>query len=186
MFPKRFCMLSRNNFIVDFYYNSEWEPDEHHRKILPYQLVLDEGSLYLYGASWNDKENPRLFNLSKIHNIQVISKSTFKLPSNFRFHEDSEQGRFCAFQYDDYFDFKIEFYGDARKSCHEYVWSDNQVLKENQKENKTILTFTTSQWIPVKKWLLSFGCDVKPLEPDWFVEDWKKTLLEMIKIVRSS
>lgn len=171
----------KNNKIIDFDYYSKWEPDKKHRIILPYQLVIDEGSLYLYGASPEEKTNPRLFNLSKMHNVQILNAASFELPENFRFHEKEEQGRFGAFQYDDYFDFKIEFYGDARKIVREYLWSDNQLIEEDSKNNKTVISFTTSQWGPVKKWLLSFGPNARPLEPDWLVEEWKEDIKEMFK-----
>ena len=43
----------------------------------------------------------------------------------------------------------------------------------------TTLTFTSSQWLPVQRWLLSFGADAKPIEPDWFVAEWKETIRKM-------
>ena len=171
----------KNNFTLDFNYNSKWEPEEHHRQIFPYQLVLDEGSLYLYGARRTEPDNPRLFNLSKMHGVEVITSRSFDLPPNFRFHEEAEQGRFGAFQYDDYFDFKIEFYGEARKIVREYMWSDNQILEEDSQNDKSILTFTSSQWLPLQKWLLSLGAEAKPLEPDWFVAEWKEIVRRMAK-----
>ena len=167
------------NHMLDFNYYSKWEPEERHRKILPYQLIVDEGNLFLYGANKREKDNPRLFNLSKMHHVEVIESETFELPDNFRFHEEEEQGRFGAFQYDDYFDFKIEFTGDARSNVREFIWSDNQKIEENLEEKKTILSFTSSQWLPVQKWILSFGADAKPLEPDWFVEEWKEIVRKM-------
>ena len=170
----------KNNYLLDFNYFSKWEPEERHRKIMPFQLVMDGGSFFLYGAASKDKvPNPRLFKISKMHDLHVITSKTFELPSNFRFREKEEQGRFGAFQYDDFYDFKIEFYGEARSFIHEYIWSDNQILEENQKENKTVLSFTTSQWEPVQKWLLSFGEMARPLEPDWFVKDWKESIRKM-------
>ena len=170
----------KNNYLLDFNYYSKWEPEERHRKIMPFQLVFDGGSLFLYGAASKDKvPNPRLFKISKMHDLHVITSKTFELPPNFRFRENEEQGRFGAFQYDDFFDFRIEFYGEARSFVHEYIWSDNQIVEENQKENKTILSFTTSQWEPVQKWLLSFGEKARPLEPDWFVKEWKESIRKM-------
>ena len=176
---EKVILALRNNYMLDFNYFSKWEPEERHRKILPYQIIVDDGNLFLYGASRKQKENPRLFNLSKMHHVEVIESQTFDLPKKFRFHEKAEQGRFGAFQYDDYFDFKIEFYGDARSNVREFIWSDNQKIEENQEENKTILSFTSSQWLPIQKWVLSFGADAKPLEPDWFVEEWKETVRKM-------
>ena len=84
----------KNNYLLDFNYFSKWEPEERHRKIMPFQLVFDGGSMFLYGAGIKNPENPRLFKLSKMHDVQVITFRTFELPAGFRFHEDFEKGRF--------------------------------------------------------------------------------------------
>ena len=169
----------KNNYLLDFNYFSKWEPEERHRKIMPFQLVFDSGSLFLYGAGSKTPENPRLFKLSKMHNVQVITSKTFELPANFRFHENFEKGRFGAFQYDEAYDFKIEFSGDARSIVRECIWADNQILEENQKEGTTTISFSSSQWIPVFRWLLSFGENARPLDPDWLVERWKESVKKM-------
>ena len=172
----------KNNYLLDFNYFSKWEPEERHRKIMPFQLVFDGGSMFLYGAASRDKiPNPRLFNLSKMHDVQVITSRTFELPSNFRFREAFEKGRFGAFQYDEAYDYKIEVTGEARNIVREYIWADNQIIEENQKEGTTTISFTSSQWIPVFRWLLSFGENACPLEPDWLVEQWKQTVEKMVK-----
>ena len=172
----------KNNYLLDFNYFSKWEPEERHRKIMPFQLVFDGGSMFLYGAASRDKSpNPRLFNLSKMHDVQVITSCTFELPSNFRFREAFEKGRFGAFQYDEAYDYKIEVTGEARNIVREYIWADNQIIEENQKEGTTTISFTSSQWIPVFRWLLSFGENARPLEPDWLVEQWKQTVEKMVK-----
>ena len=174
----------KNNYLLDFNYFSKWEPEERHRKIMPFQLVFDSGSLFLYGAGSKTPENPRLVKLSKMHDVQVITSKTFELPAKFRFHEVFEKGRFGAFQYDEAYDFKIEFSGDARSIVRECIWADNQIIEENQKAETTTISFTSSQWIPIFRWLLSFGENARPLEPDWFVEQWKETVRKMSEKVR--
>lgn len=170
----------KNNYLLDFNYFSKWEPEERHRKIMPFQLVFDDGSLYLYGASKNPRvPGPRLYKLSKMHSLELVKSRTFELPANFRFREDFEEGRFGAFQYDEAYDFKIEFSGEARSIVRECVWSDNQEIEENQQADTTTISFTSSQWIPIFRWLLSFGENARPLEPDWFVEDWKNSIKKM-------
>ena len=172
----------KNNYLLDFNYFSKWEPEERHRKVMPFQLVFDDGSLYLYGASKNPRvPGPRLYKLSKMHDVQVITSKTFKLPANFRFHENFEKGRFGAFQYDEAYDFKLEFSGDARSIVRECIWADNQIIEENQKDATTTISFTSSQWIPIFRWLLSFGENARPLEPDWLVEQWKESVRKMTK-----
>ena len=118
-----------------------------------------------------------------MHDVRIVPGSSFELPDNFRFHEKEEMARFGAFQYDEYYDYKIEFYGEARSGIHEYVWSDNQVIEEDRKHNKTTISFTSSQWEPVFQWVLSFGAGARPLEPDWFVEQWKEEIKKMKKFL---
>ena len=174
----------KNNYLLDFNYFSKWEPEERHRKIMPYQLVFDAGSLFLYGAGIKTPDNPRLFKLSKMHNVEVLYLNTFKLPQNFRFREDFEKGRFGAFQYDEEYEFTIAFYGEARSIIRENIWADNQTIEIDKKEGAVKLVFTTSQWIPVLMWVLSFGANARPLEPDWFVEEWKKNIIKMFDFIK--
>ena len=172
----------KNNYLLDFNYFSKWEPEERHRKIMPFQLVFDSGSMYLYGASKNPRvPGPRLYKLSKMHNVELIKSRNFELPANYRFRENFEGGRFGAFQYDEAYDFKLEFSGGARSTVRECIWSDNQIVEENQKEGTTVISFTSSQWIPIFRWLLSFGENARPLEPDWLVEQWKESIEKMYK-----
>ena len=170
----------KNNYLIDFNYFSKWEPEERHRKVMPFQLIFDSGSMYLYAASSNPRvPDPRLYKLSKMHNVELIKSRTFELPANYRFRENFEEGRFGAFQYDEAYDFKLEFSGEARSTVRECVWSDNQIVEENQKEGTTVISFTSSQWIPIFRWLLSFGENARPLEPDWLVEQWKESIRKM-------
>ena len=172
----------KNNYLIDFNYFSKWEPEERHRKIMPFQLIFDSGSMYLYAASSNPRvPAPRLYKLSKMHNVELIKSRTFELPANYRFRENFEEGRCGAFQYDEAYDFKLEFSGEVRSTVRECVWSDNQIVEENQKEGTTVISFTSSQWIPIFRWLLSFGENARPLEPDWLVEQWKESIEKMYK-----
>lgn len=72
-------------------------------------------------------------------------------------------------------------YGDSRNTLYESIWADDQVLESFPNEEKIVISFTSSQWIPIQKWLLSFGADAEPLEPDWFVDWWKTETEKMYK-----
>ena len=140
--------------------------------------------MFLYAADEKNHDHIRLYDVHKIYELQVMNR-TFTLPKNWQFVEAFEQGRFGPFQYDESYDFKIAFYGRvARKRIHRYIWADDQQLEEFPKEEKTILSFSSSQWIPIQEWLLSFGSDAIPLEPDWFVQDWKESVRKMAENAR--
>lgn len=176
----------KNNFTVHFDYRSEWEPKKIHRQVLPYQIVLDEGQIFLFAADENDKSATRLYNLARITELQVKKDKKFTLPEKyFRFTQDFEKGRWGAFQYDENYNFKIEVYGKARRFLHERLWADDQHFDEFSDEDKTIMTFSSSQWIPIERWLLQFGSEARPLSPEWFVSDWKKQVLAMAKLAQN-
>lgn len=166
------------NYILNFTYKSRWEPEKTHRKVMPFQLVIDDGLLFLYAGDIKNSKDIRLYKISKIQNLSIIKK-TFTLPENYRFKEDFEKGRWGAFQYDETYEYKIEFYNDARNYIKEKLWADDQVLIDDNQNNKTTMTFTSSQWIPIRHWLLSFGGNAKPIEPDWFVKDWQEHVKKM-------
>lgn len=80
---------------------------------------------------------------------------------------------------EDSVDFVIDFFGNGRTYVKECVWADNQKLTDFENEHKTRIEFSTTQCLKVKEWVLSQGANVVPQSPKWFVEDWKKTILEM-------
>ena len=72
----------------------------------------------------------------------------------------------------------------ARSIIREDIWADNQTIEIDKKEGAVKLVFTTSQWIPVLRWMLSFGENARPLEPDWFVEEWKTNIIKMFDFIK--
>ena len=174
-----------NNYVIDFHYNSKWEPNVRHRRVKPYQLIFDDGGVYLYAADIKTNQT-RLFNLNKITSLTVIYQQTFKLPDDYRFEQKDEKGRFGAFQYDESNAFKIEFYGDARTWIKECIWADDQKIEEYNNLGKTVISFTSGQWIPIERWIMSFAHLVKPIQPDWLVDFWKQEIQEMQKNILSN
>lgn len=172
----------KNNFVITFRYRSEPESEKIRRTVLPYQIVIDENQIFLYAADENDESATCLYNLAQISDLQVLKNRNFTLPEKyFRFVQDFEKGRWGAFQYDESYDFKVELHGKARRFVHERLWADDQKFEEHDDDDETIMTFSSSQWIPIERWLLQLGGEARPLEPDWFVADWKELILGMAK-----
>ena len=72
-------------------------------------------------------------------------------------------------------------YNEARLLVKEKIWADSQVFKEA--EDKTTIEFDSSQFLKIKSWVLSNGCNAKPIQPKWLVKEWKRHVLEMYAII---
>ncbi len=94
----------RNNLKIEFDYIGLWNPENTHRKVHPYQLVMDNGNYFLYGFSEERNEN-RLFSL----------------PKDFEFEKHCGGGKFGSFSYNESEHYKIEFYENARQMLKDFV-----------------------------------------------------------------
>ena len=159
------------NLLIEFKYSNRWNRNLKRHRVRPYQVLLDQGRYFLFGydetADGNCKE--RLFSLNRIKNISVTDE-TFELPDDYEFSSHCDGGRFGSFIGDEPVDFVIDFYGESREYVKEYIWADNQKLKEFDNEDKTRISLTTSQVFPVLEWVLAQGGNAIPVSPDWFVK----------------
>lgn len=167
----------QDNHIIEFDYNGRWNAETTHRRIHPYQLLFDNGRCFIFGYS-EERKDVRIFSLNRITNL-IISDDTFKLPDDYEFSDHCGGGRFGAFIGDDPTTFVIDFYGDAREYIKEFIWADDQKIEDFDEEDKTRITLTTRQILPVKELILSQGANAVPVEPEWFVNEWKEVVEEM-------
>ena len=172
-------MLSalQNNFVVEFDYNGRWNTETTHRRVHPYQFLLDDGMYFIFGYS-EERKAERIFLLSRIKNLKVTDEH-FKLPEDFEFSSHCKGGKFGAFMGTKAYKFAIDFYGDARQYVKECVWADDQVLTEFDEEEKTRIEFSSSQALKVREWVLAQGENAIPVAPEWFVEEWKEQVQAM-------
>ena len=80
--------------------------------------------------------------------------------------------------------YKIEFYREARHLVKEKVWANSQVITESK--DKTIIEFDSTQFLKIKAWVLSNGCNAKPIAPAWLVKEWKRHAVEMAKMAEET
>ena len=167
----------QDNRIIEFDYNGRWNTETTHRRVHPYQLVLDNGLCYIFGYS-EERGEERLFTLNRITNLAVTGDS-FELPEDYEFSHRTGGGRFGAFIGEGPVEFVVDFYGDAREYIKACIWADDQKLEDFDEEDKTRVTFSCSQELPVKQWILRQAGNAIPVSPDWFVEQWKSVIREM-------
>ena len=168
----------KENTLLQFDYNGRWRTETTHRMVRPYQVLLQDGLYYVFGYDENadnGKGGERLFNLSRIKNIEN-TKQTFDLPEDFEFASRCGGGRFGAFKEANKVQYEIDFYDDARQFVKDCVWADDQEFIDSEEENMTTIKFSTSQSTKVLEWVLSQGVRARPIAPKEFVERWKNEI----------
>lgn len=169
------------NHILQFDYTDRWGKKTEQRRLRPYQLVLDEGVCYLFGFD-ELRQAERIFSLVRMKNT-VVTDDEFELPDNYDFESRCKDGNFGAVFSKTAEHYVIEFYNEARLLVKEKIWADSQVFKEE--ETKTTIEFDSSQFLKIKSWVLSNGCNAKPIQPEWLVKEWKRHISEMYVMIEN-
>lgn len=168
----------KENTLLEFDYNGRWRTETTHRKVRPYQVLLQDGMYYVFGYDENADDGnggERLFNLCRIKNIEN-TKLNFELPDDFEFVSRCGGGRFGAFKESDKVQYEIDFYDDARQFVKDCVWADDQEFIDYDEDCTTTIKFSSSQSLKVLEWVLSQGANARPRAPEEFVERWKKEI----------
>lgn len=174
---KKVLEALQKNLIVEFDYNGRWTTEITHRRIHPYQILMDDGLCLLFGYS-EEREAERLFVLNRMSNFKVTEEK-FDLPEDFEFSTRCGGGKFGAFMSEESYDFVIDFYSYARSFVKECVWAENQKITDFDEEGKTRIEFSSSQWLGILEWVLARGGNAVPIAPDWFVDEWKEKIAVM-------
>lgn len=168
------------NFKIKFRYTKPYTNNRAIRVVCPYQLILDNGSVYLSAYS-EYAEMVLLYDLNFMTEV-VMTRESFELPDDYDFKNFCAGGRLGAFKSDDITTFKIKFTGYAKDWIKYHKWSqDQKILKET--EDSTTITFTSAQEEKVFEEIMKWGTQAQPLAPKSLVKRWKeeiKTLYEMI------
>jgi len=180
---KKILRSLQENLIIEFDYNGRWNPETTHRRVAPYQILMEDGHCFLFCYDLN-REDERIFYLNRIKNLEITSEQ-FDLPDDFEFHSRSGGGKFGVFMTDDSVNFVIDFYGDARQYVKDCIWAENQRITDIEDEEKTRIEFSSTQSLKVKEWILAQGANAIPRSPKWFVDSWKNTVLEMMENTKS-
>ena len=165
--------------ILQFDYTDRWGKQTEQRRLRPYQLVLDDGVCYLFG--FDELRNAeRIFSLVRMRNV-FVTETAFDLPEDFEFSNRLENANFGAVFRQKSEHYKIEFYREAQMVVKERKWAENQTITES--DGKTTIEFDSTQFLKIKVWVLSNGCNAKPIAPAWLVKEWKRHAGEMGKMV---
>lgn len=169
------------NRILAFDYTDRWGKKTEQRRILPFQLVLEDNICYLFGFD-EMRNDERIFSLSRIKNAET-SEETFVLPDDFEFEKHLGDSKFGAFFSKKLEHYIIDFYDEARTIVRERKWAENQIITENEYETR--IEFDSTQFLKIKTWILSNGANARPFAPEWLVQEWKRNAQEMWKMANS-
>lgn len=154
------------------------EKNEIQRTLWPYQILLDNGTVYLFAHSEHyGKEY--LYDINKFEGI-TITNEEFELPEDFDFTKRCKGGRLGAFSSDKVEKYEIEVTGYASYWIKDHKWADDQTFEELDEED-VIIRFSSCQFAKVKELVLSLGSRAKPLAPKRLVDEWKKEVKAMFE-----
>lgn len=170
----------QKNRKISFRYFGAYSKSDARRIVLPYQILLDDGSAYLFGHS-EYKNVDVLYSLNRMSDI-IVTNETFELPEDFDFASRCGGGRLGAFKSANRETFKIRFTGYAKEWIKEHKWADDQVFTED--ENFTTITFSSSQYSKVFQLILSWGTQAEPLAPESLVAWWKDEIANLYEMIQ--
>ena len=160
---------------IRFRYTKSYTNKNRQRIIWPYQLILENGSVYVWGYS-EYADVILMYDLNFMTDIVILNEK-FKLPKDFDINNYSGGGRLGAFAGDNIEKFKIRFTGYAKEWIKNHKWADDQTMKED--DESTTITFTSSQFEKVYENILSWGSQAQPLAPARLVRRWKEEIKVM-------
>lgn len=146
----------------------------------PYQLIFDNGIWDLWAYSLKDKKRKQ-FNLSRIKSVTIRKDSQkFKLPEDFDYYNQTP-GTFGCYRDPDgkmlTYRILLKKGSYAESFASERVWGANPGIQ--QTEEGTVIQFDNNQYAPILRWVLGWGRDAIPLEPEKLVADWKSEVHDM-------
>lgn len=143
------------------------------RIIDPYGFVHYNGFFYCV-AMCNDRNDTRMFKLSRIKNIQILY-DTYTIPEGFNIRK--EFPKFGIMK--EPLEVELLIYPPFSAPVPESIWGENQTIEYN--EDKSILfRATMSGKESIKKWILGMGASVKVIAPkslrEEIIEEGRKLL----------
>ena len=170
----------QKNHKLRFRYTKPYTNNEAQRIVWPYQLVLDNGSVYLFAYS-EYADLVLLYDLNYMTDV-VVLKEEFELPKDYDINNYSGGGRLGAYKGDKIEKYKIRFTGYAKDWMKNHKLADDQTFREE--EDATVISFSSSQYDKVLELILSWGRQAEPLSPARLVKRWKEEILAMAEKIK--
>lgn len=143
------------------------------RIIDPYGFVHYNEFFYCI-AMCNDRNDTRMFKLSRIKNIQILY-DTYIIPENFDIRGELPKFGFM----NEPLEVELLIHPPFSVSVPESIWGEKQTIQYNS-DKSILFRATMSGKEPIKKWILGMGASVKVIAPkslrEEIIEEGRKLL----------
>jgi len=173
------AMEERKRVLVVYQSMQSTEPVE--QELGPQGFVWHNGSLYL--IAWSSRSQEILnYKLDRIENVELGSELQYVVPDNFCLKE-WQQSAFGVFHGGgtDRHRIRIHFTRDSARYVQESFWHASQQFFP-QDDGSVIVELDINDFVPVIKWILSFGRNATVLEPSELVEEVNEELRQMLGV----
>ena len=147
------------------------------RKLDPYRLWFQDGSLYVVGGCHVHGREARTFAVDRIRDAQAL-EARFQVPESFRW-DDYVKDSFRLFR-GETSEVVIDFAPPIAPLIRERVWHESQAIQE-RKGGGVRLTMRVAGLPEVTQWILSFGAGAKAVAPPALVEMVRSEIEGMAK-----
>ena len=162
---------------IRFLYRSLTQTEAAVRTCEPYHIVCQRGAWYVIGRCV-DKNEERIFSFSRMSEIEVLKDWAFELPAGFTVEQYIDKNVGVWLNRRKPFTVRLLFSASVSAFAEEHIWNEEQTVLVH--EDKSVeVSFKTTQFEEMKRFVLGQGATVRVLEPAELVQAVQKEIEEM-------
>ena len=162
---------------IRFLYRSLTQTEAAVRTCEPYHIVCQRGAWYVIGRC-ADKNEERIFSFSRMSEIEVLQDRLFELPAGFTVEQYIDKNVGVWINRRKPFTVRLLFSASVSAFAEEHIWNEEQTVLVH--EDKSVeVSFKTTQFEEMKRFVLGQGATVRVLEPAELVQAVQKEIEEM-------
>ena len=162
---------------IRFLYRSLTQTEAAVRTCEPYHIVCQRGAWYVIGRC-ADKNEERIFSFSRMSEIEVLKDWAFELPAGFTVEQYIDKNVGVWLNRREPFTVRLLFSASVSAFAEEHIWNEEQTVLVH--EDKSVeVSFKTTQFEEIKRFVLGQGATVRVLEPAELVQAVQKEIEEM-------
>ena len=162
---------------IRFLYRSLTQTEAAVRICEPYHIVCQRGAWYVIGRC-ADKNDERIFSFSRMSEIEVLKDRAFELPTGFTVEQYIDKNVGVWLNRREPFTVRLLFSASVSVFAEEHIWNEEQTVLVH--EDKSVeVSFKTTQFEEIKRFVLGQGATVRVLEPPELVQAVQKEIEEM-------